>query len=129
MTKNIFLTLALLLIFVGVAAAQGSSQKLTEQQKIELLIQSVEQLQDAEFIRSGTAYDAEKAASHLRRKLKSAGDKVKTAQDFIIGIASTSYFSGKPYYIRFKEGKQITSKEFFEKKLREIMDNTVGNTQ
>ncbi len=118
--KNIFLALLISLMFVGFATAQDSLQKLTEQQKIERLIQSVEQLKDAEFIRSGTAYNAEKAASHLRRKLNNAGDRVKTAQDFIDGIASNSYFSGKPYYIRFKDGKQITSREFFEAKLKEM---------
>jgi hypothetical protein len=118
--KKLLLTLLILPMLAGFAAAQGSSPKLTEQQKIERLIQSVEQLKDAEFIRGGTAYNAEKAASHLRRKLRSAGDRVKTVQDFIDGIASSSYFTGKPYYIRFKDGKQITSREFFEARLKEI---------
>ena len=58
MAKKILLTLLFALIFVGIAA----SQPLTEQQKIEQLIRSVEQLKDAEFIRSGTAYSAQQAA-------------------------------------------------------------------
>jgi hypothetical protein len=122
MVKKILLSLLFLPIFVGISAAQSSSPKLTEQQKIELLIQSVEQLKDAEFIRGAAAYTAERAAAHLRMKLKKADSKVKTAQDFIDGVASTSYLSGKPYYIRFKDGRQITSKKFFEERLKEIVN-------
>ncbi len=113
----IFLTV---LLFCSVVIAQNTPKKLSEQDKIEQLIQAVAQLKDAEFIRSGKAYDAQKAASHLRMKWSKAGDKVKTAQDFIDGIASTSYLSGKPYHIRFKDGREITSKEFFEGKLKEL---------
>jgi len=116
MAKKMLLALLFAPLFVSVAV----SQTLTEHQKIEQLIQSVEQLNDAEFIRNGTAYSAEKATSHLRTKLKKAGGRIKTAQDFIDGIASTSYLSGKPYYIRFKNGRELTAKEFFEAKLREI---------
>ena len=111
----------LLLIFCSIAAAQTTVTKtLTEREKIERLIVAVEQLQDAEFIRNETAYSAPRAAEHLRAKLKKAGDRVKTAQDFIVGIASSSYFSGNSYYIRFKDGRQVTSKDFFEMKLKEI---------
>ena len=119
MAKKFLLTLLFAPIFVGVA----SSQTLTELQKIEQLIQSVEQLKGAEFMRNGTAYSAQQAAAHLRAKLKKAGGRVKTAQDFIDGVASASYLSGKPYYIRFNDGKQVTSKEFFEGRLREIIKN------
>src|SRR5687768_6763203 len=52
---------------------------MTEAQKIEALIASIEQLQGAVFIRNGTEHDAAKAAAHLRRKLDYAGKKVKTA--------------------------------------------------
>ncbi len=120
MAKIILIIFSLCMLLSGISVAQTSSKRLTEKEKIEQLILAVEQLKDAEFIRGGTAYSAEKAASHLRMKLKKAGDKVKTAQDFIDGIASGSYLNGKPYYIRFKGGKQITSKEFFEAKLKEM---------
>ena len=116
--------LAVLLIFSGTITAQKVGKTLTEREKIERLIVAVEQLQDAEFIRNGTAYTAPRAAEHLRTKLKKAGDRVKTAQDFIIGIASSSYFSGNPYYIKFKDGRQVTSKDFLEKKLKEIEGNS-----
>ena len=108
---------SVLLIFCQTVTAQKA---ITEREKIEQLIVAVEQLQDAEFIRNGTAYKAPRAAEHLRTKLKKAGDSVKTAQDFITGIASSSYLSGNPYYIKFKDGRQVTSQEFLEKKLKEI---------
>ena len=114
------LFIAALLLVCSVTAVRSQVKALTEREKIEQLIVAVEQLKDAEFIRNGTAYKAPRAAEHLRTKLKKAGSKVQTAQDFISGIASASYFSGTPYYIKFKDGRQITSKEFFQKKLKEI---------
>ena len=56
------------------------------------------------FIRNGTEYSAAEGAQHLRDKLAKAGDRVKTTDDFIAGIASTSYISGKPYLVKFADG-------------------------
>lgn len=56
------------------------------------------------FIRNGTEYSAAEAADHLRDKLSHAGDRVKTAEDFINGIASQSFISGKPYLVKFPDG-------------------------
>ena len=56
------------------------------------------------FIRNGTEYSAAEGAQHLRDKLAKAGDRVKTTEDFIAGIASTSYISGKPYLVKFADG-------------------------
>ncbi|MDR2813720.1 MAG: DUF5329 domain-containing protein, partial [Prevotellaceae bacterium] len=109
MPERILLFLLFALPLCSPAAAQTLSRGLTEREKIERLIAAVEQLKEAEFIRGGSAYSAEKAAAHLRAKLGKAGNRVATAQDFIDGVASTSYLTGKPYYIRFKDGRQITS--------------------
>jgi hypothetical protein len=38
-------------------------------------------------------------------KREKTGNKVKTAKDFIVKVASKSYFSGKPYQIRWQNGK------------------------
>ena len=59
----------------------------------------------ARFIRNGTEYPAAEGADHLRDKLGKAGDRVKTTEDFITGIASKSYFSGKPYLVKFADGR------------------------
>lgn len=90
---------------------------LTEAQKIQMLIHEIEVLKDARFIRNGSDYDGAAAADHLRLKLRHAGDKIKTAQDFITYLASTSSFSGRPYRIRFADGHEIDSGQFFRSRL------------
>jgi len=59
----------------------------------------------ARFVRGGTEYSAVEGAEHLRDKLAKAGNRVKTTDDFITGIASTSYLSGKPYLVKFPDGR------------------------
>jgi hypothetical protein len=59
---------------------------------------------DVRFIRNGSEYSAAEGADHLRNKLARAGDRVKTTDDFINGIASKSYLSGKPYLVKFADG-------------------------
>jgi hypothetical protein len=67
------------------------------------LLRYVEQ-SDVRFIRNGSDYGAKEGAEHLRSKLAKAGSKVKTAEDFIEGIASKSYLSGEKYLVKFKDG-------------------------
>lgn len=82
---------------------------ITEQQKIDMLIHNIEVMKDARFVRNGSDYDGPAAADHLRLKLRHAGDRIKTAQDFITYLASSSSFSGKPYLIRFNDGHEVES--------------------
>jgi Family of unknown function (DUF5329) len=56
------------------------------------------------FIRNGTEHSGAEGAQHLRDKLARAGNRVKTTEDFIAGIASKSYISGKPYLVKFADG-------------------------
>lgn len=93
---------------------------LSEKEKIEQLIKCIECLKDAKFIRNGSTYDAPKAAEHLRLKWKKGGSSVKTANDFINKLASESSMSGEPYYIIYNNGTKIPSKDFLNKKLKEI---------
>lgn len=96
-----------------------------EAQKIEALILAVARLQgQAVFIRNGSEYDAKAAADHLRLKWKNAGRRVKTAQDFIRGCATGSSMSGQPYRIRFQDGREVTSADFFWTELKKL-DPTV----
>jgi len=106
--------LILLLLAAGSAHAQDSG----EAAKIRYLIESVETLQGATFIRNGGEYDAAKAADHLRLKLKRAGDRVKTAEDFIRFCGSKSSVSGKAYRIRFSDGTTLDTETFFRKRLQ-----------
>ena len=94
-----------------------------EARKIEQLIVAVEQLGNAKFIRNGSAYDAKKAADHLRLKLREAGDRVASAEDFIVLCGSRSSVSGKPYEIVFDDGKRMTSEAFLRAKLKELQSS------
>jgi len=114
------LSLFALILLTGTAAAAPSP---VESRKIEQLIASVEQLRDAKFIRNGTAYDAGKAADHLRLKLREAGERIQSAEDFIRLCASRSSVSGKPYEIAFDDGRRITSEAFLNAKLKELQSS------
>lgn len=93
---------------------------LSEAQKIQALIHSVETLQGAKFIRNGVSYDAPAAADHLRMKLRHAGARIATADDFITYIASGSSLSGQPYRIEFADGRTVTAQEYFRAQLRRL---------
>jgi hypothetical protein len=93
---------------------------LSEPAKIEALIQSVAELRDARFVRNGTEYEAPAAADHLRTKLRNAGSRVKTADDFIRLCGSASSMTGKPYEIRWADGRVTTSEAFLRARLAEL---------
>lgn len=112
MKKLIAITLAFLSM---VSHAQDRSA--VESRKIEYLISSIEMLENAEFIRNGKAHDAKAAADHLRLKLRKAGSRVKTAQDFIRYCATGSSMSGKPYQIRFADGRTMATGEYLRQRL------------
>lgn len=115
MKSIVAITLAVLTLFSGAVSARDT----IENKKIEFLISAVENLKGAKFIRNGTEYNRKEAAEHLRMKLQKAGDRVRTADDFIRLCASKSLLSGKPYMIRSSDGKTIKSAEFFREKLKE----------
>lgn len=111
-------TWLLLVVLVAPASAQQAlDQSAVEQQKINWLIDSVATLHDARFIRNGQAYDATRAADHLRLKLRFAGDRVKTAEDFIDYCATRSSISGRRYSIRFADGRTIDAATFLRERL------------
>ncbi len=108
--------LALLLYLIPVTA---HARDVKQDARIENLISTVEAFKGAVFIRNGTEYDTKAAGAHLRMKLGKAGDKVKTAEDFINGIASKSSISGKPYQIRKPDGTVVDTRPYFYTRLKE----------
>jgi hypothetical protein len=114
------LKISLALLFGFMAITATAKTPLSETQKIEFLITSIENLKGAVFIRNGSEYSAEQAAHHLRMKWDSAGSKVKTAQDFIERCASKSSMSGEKYQIRFANGKIEYSQDYFNEQLAKI---------
>jgi hypothetical protein len=111
---------ALLLAATAAALADEPKAPLTEPQKIEALIKTVEGMKDAKFVRNGSEYDGPAAADHMRRKLKKVAGEVKTARDFVRLVGTKSETSGKPYTIRFKDGRETDSAKFLNEKLDEI---------
>ena len=75
------------------------------------------------FIRSGKEYSGTEGADHLRRKLAAAGDRVKTTDDFINGIATKSYLNGKPYLVKFPDGHTQPTGEWLKAHLAETRKN------
>ncbi|MCX5828330.1 MAG: DUF5329 family protein [Deltaproteobacteria bacterium] len=114
MKKNILILFIVLISLVVVCAHAQDSR---EAAKIRYLIASVETLDGAKFIRNGREYDARSAANHLRLKLKNAGYRVRTAEDFIKFCGSKSSITGEPYLIRFADGTTVKTEVFFSKKL------------
>ena len=99
-----------------------------ESARIEYLLTAIGSLPDAQFVRNGTAYDAKAAVEHLRSKLRYAGSRVRTAEDFIRYCASASSVSGKPYEIRFSDGHVMSSAEFLRQKLLQFdAQNAAGS--
>jgi hypothetical protein len=93
-----------------------------ERQKIEALILAVAQLKGAVFIRNGSEHTPQQAADHLRLKWGNAGSRVKTAQDFIRGCGTKSSFSGKPYRLRYADGRESSCSDFLWTELKKLDD-------
>lgn len=109
---------ALVVLTSHSAVPAADAKPLTEEQKIQALIAHVRGLGDgAVMIRNGSEHSAKDAADHMAAKRKRAGDKVKTATDFITLCAAKSSASGKPYQIKFKDGRQVTSEAYLAEQL------------
>jgi hypothetical protein len=93
------LVAAVFLALLGQRFAAAANRPAPEQEKIDYLLAQVRG-SDAVFIRNGTEHDGPAAAAHLKSKLWWAGKRVQTARDFILGVASHSEQTGKPYEIR-----------------------------
>jgi hypothetical protein len=120
-TAGAILPYLLLFIFfiAGVLRADWDEEKV----KINYLIEEIEQL-DGVFIRNGKEHSPEKAAAHIRLKMKKAMESwfapnqdEWTAEMFIDKIASTSTISGKPYQIKFKTGEIVNAEAWLHQRL------------
>jgi hypothetical protein len=119
-TVGAFVALLVALVVQGVLAATTvPAAPLSDAEKIEALIVAVEARKDLQFIRLDTAHSSREAANVLRIKLAFAGDRVKTVDDFIDHVATATQ-SGKPYYVRYPDGSEVTSAEFLRQELKRI---------
>lgn len=119
--KPLLVFVGLLLIFAaypGFSRAQSAPP--AEKQKIEALIKQVSSLKEAKFVRNGSVYEPATAVRFLRGKWEANDAQVTTARDFIDKVASGSGTSGKPYLIRFKDGRELQSRDFLLAELKKL---------
>ncbi|HXV78683.1 MAG TPA: DUF5329 family protein [Candidatus Binatia bacterium] len=119
-TLKLILTYGFILALGLASLARAEFLPVSEKQKIEALIKQVSHLNEAQFVRNGSAYSADSAATFLRLKWQANASEVSTARDFINKIASFSGTSGKPYLIRFKDGAEIKSRDFLLAQLKKL---------
>ena len=122
MTAKSLIPLSVLLLLLLAPASFGQDPQLpnSEKQKIEALIKHVGDLKNAKFVRNGWTYEPSTAIRFLRGKWDAKSSEVHSARDFIDKVASMSGTSGKPYLIRFHNGKEIPSREFLLAALKKI---------
>lgn len=101
-------------------AALADAAPMPEAQKIDHLINHIGNLAGATFVRNGKDYGATEAAKHLQYKREKAGDRIKTADDFIRLCASHSFLSGDAYLIRFADGRTRTAEDVLREELSRI---------
>ena len=119
--KNLATVLAVLFLSSPVPnLAFAQSVPAPEKQKIETLIKEVGELKDAKFVRNGWTYSPSTAVRFLRGKWEANAAEVKNARDFIDKVASMSGTSGKPYLIRFNDGREVKSRDFLSAELKKI---------
>ena len=111
--------LAALFVHGALSATVPPAAPLSDAEKIEALIVVVEARKDLQFIRLDIVHTAGEAARMLRVKLAFAGDQVKTVDDFIDHVATATQ-SGKPYFVRYPDGREVTSAEFLRQELKRI---------
>jgi hypothetical protein len=113
--RQIFTTILTILLASAIALGFDAQTKA----EIDELLSFVEH-SGFHFVRNGHEYSAVEGASHLRDKLGKAGDRVKTTEDFIKGVASSSYLSGKPYLVKFTDGHTQPTGEWLREHLAEM---------
>lgn len=101
----------------NVWAASSPQPQDIEQQKIHYLLDKVAS-SDAIFIRNGQEYKGADAKAHLERKLKYAGSRIHTAEDFIAYVADKSSFTGKPYMVKKPDDTQVTANAWLHEQLK-----------
>ena len=109
------LFLPLLLLFITLPLAPAAEEN--PDAKINSLISHVESLTDATFIRNGKEYTSSNAARFLRGKWDANKKDVRTPEDFIAKVATKSSTTGKPYLIRFKDGKETPCADYLRSRL------------
>jgi hypothetical protein len=114
--KRLILSITAIAIFIFFPQALNAERiSPNETKQIEALI--------ASFIRNGRVYNSATAAEFLRRKWRQQEDRILSAEDFIEKIASFSSTTGRPYLIRFGDGREIPCADALRGELHKLRNN------
>ena len=117
MIRRSLLVCLVTLFALGAALAAPPPQ---EQYRIDKLIRFVETQKDMTFIRNGTEYTCAEAGRFLRGKMEAMGGEVTTAREFIERIGTKSSMSGKPYQVKFADGRTLPAAKFLGDELKRL---------
>jgi hypothetical protein len=128
MTANRILryVVVLLVTLGGVTLLRADDAADGGKAKIEALIKHVESLDDASFVRNGSAYSAKNAAKFLRGKWDAKRKEIRSPAEFIEKVATKSSTTGKPYLIRFKDGSEVSCGAYLTGRLKKLESSTPG---
>jgi hypothetical protein len=97
--------------------------------EIEALLAYIGGLEGASFIRNGDAHSPTDAAAHLRLKWTNQKKQIVTAEDFIRLCGTKSSVSGKPYVIRFSDGREEEAAQVLLKQLKVLRTGPAQSTR
>ena len=103
------LSVAILLCLVCAPAAFADE---TMDREIDYLLETVAN-SNCVFVRNGSEHGPEAAKDHLSLKRRRGKRYFSSAEEFIDRLASSSSWSGKPYYIRCDDGEQQLASSWF----------------
>lgn len=99
--------------------SQPVKAQLTEKEKILRLIDITEKSQ-MRFVRDGVNYTSSETAEYLRKNYGLAESEIRTAQEFIMNIASKSSATGEIYYAELADGSLLRAEDWYRDRLREV---------
>ena len=73
---------------------------------------------DCVFVRNNSRYKPDEAVKHIEKKYNYLKKRIKTTEDFIMGAATKSSMSGKPY-LMICNGRETPSADWLHSKLTE----------
>lgn len=93
----------------------------TESDKIKFLLNELDKPNsNLKFIRNGEEFSGREAKEHMEKKLKVAGERIKTVDDFINQIATKSYLTGNIYYVKLPDGTKVESAKWLRETLKKL---------
>ncbi len=111
----LFVFLFISLLFTSISQAVTPE----EQIRIDALLDTLASQNDLTFIRNGSTHSAQEAVEHLKLKLRKAGKRLNTAEEFIDYLATASSISNKPYLIQKQTKETVPAGAFILTMLRD----------